>query len=81
MPWIEVISLERATGALKRELEKAMKRAGRIWNIVAIMSQNARVMKASMNMYGATMFEPSPLSRSQREMLVVVVSVANHCLY
>ncbi|MCA9964609.1 MAG: carboxymuconolactone decarboxylase family protein [Anaerolineales bacterium] len=81
MPWIEVIPLEKATGALKRELEKAVKRAGRIWNIVAIMSQNARVMKAAMDMYGATLFGPSPLSRSQREMLAVVVSVTNHCVY
>lgn len=81
MPWIEVISLEKATGVLKQELEKAIQRAGRIWNIVAIMSQNGRVMKASMEMYGAAMFGPSPLSRSQREMLAVVVSVANHCVY
>lgn len=81
MPWIEVIPLEKATGALKRELEKAFKRAGRIWNIVALMSQNARVMKAAMDMYGATLFGTSPLSRSQREMLAVVVSVTNHCLY
>jgi alkylhydroperoxidase family enzyme len=81
MPWIEVISLEKAAGALRRELKKAVKRAGRVWNIVAIMSQNPRVLKASMDMYGAAMFGSSPLSRSQREMLAVVVSAANYCLY
>ena len=45
------------------------------------MSLNGRVMKESMEMYGATMFAESPLSRQQREMLAVVVSKANHCVY
>ena len=81
MPYIKQITLDRATGLVKRELEKAVKRAGRVWNIVQIMSLNGRVMKASMEMYGATMFAESPLSRQQREMLAVVVSVANRCVY
>lgn len=81
MPYIRQITLDRATGLVKRELEKAVKRAGSVWNIVAIMSLNGRVMKASMEMYGATMFAESPLSRQQREMLAVVVSVANRCEY
>ncbi len=81
MPWIKVFSLEEAAGTLKREYEKALKRAGRIWHIVSIMSQNPRVMKSSMDFYGAIMYGRSPLSRSQREMLAVVVSAANHCLY
>ncbi len=81
MPYIKQITLDQATGLLKRELEKAVARAGRVWNIVQIMSLNGRVMKASMDMYGATMFAASPLSRQQREMLAVVVSRANHCVY
>jgi uncharacterized peroxidase-related enzyme len=81
MPWIEVISLEKAKGMLKKEYDAALKRAGRIWHIVSIMSQNPRAMKASMDFYSAIMFGSSPLSRSQREMLAVVVSAVNHCLY
>ena len=81
MPWIEVISLEKARGMLKKEYEAAMKRAGRIWNIVSIMSQNPRTLKTSMDLYSALMYGHSPLSRSQREMLAVVVSAANHCVY
>ncbi len=34
MPWIKTISLEDATGFLKKEYAKAIKRAGRIWNNV-----------------------------------------------
>ena len=81
MPWIEVISLERARGVLKREYELALERAGRIWNIVSIMSQNPRALKSSMGFYSAIMYGRSPLSRSQREMLAVVVSAANQCIY
>lgn len=81
MPYIKQITLDQASGLLKRELEKAVARAGRVWNIVQIMSLNARTMKASMEMYGATMFKESPLSRQQREMLAVVVSRVNHCHY
>ena len=81
MPWINVIPLERAAGLLKQEYENALKRAGRIWHIVSIMSQNPRAMKASMDFYGALMHGRSPLSRSQREMLAVVVSAANECVY
>jgi uncharacterized peroxidase-related enzyme len=81
LPWIKVIPLEEARGLLKKEYEAALKRAGRIWHIVSIMSQNPRTMKASMDFYSAIMFGRSPLSRSQREMLAVVVSAANHCLY
>lgn len=81
MPWIEVIPIERAGSALKREYNAALKRAGRIWNIVSIMSQNPRTMKSSMEFYSALMFGRSPLNRSQREMLAVVVSATNRCIY
>ena len=81
MPRIKVIPLEKARGKLKREYEAALKRAGRIWHIVSIMSLNPRSMKASMDFYGAIMFGRSPLSRSQREMLAIVVSATNHCRY
>lgn len=81
MPWIEVITLENARGALRKEYDAALKRAGRIWNIVSIMSQNPRTLKASMDLYSAVLYGRSPLSRSQREMLAVVVSAANDCVY
>jgi alkylhydroperoxidase family enzyme len=81
MPWIRQILPEEATGLVKQELDKAIKRAGRVWNIVQIMSLNGRVMKASMEMYGATMFADSPLSREQREMLATVVAATQRCEY
>jgi alkylhydroperoxidase family enzyme len=81
VPWIEVIPLKKAKGALRREYDAALKRAGRIWNIVNIMSQNPRALSSSMDLYSALLYGRSPLSRSQREMLAVVVSATNHCVY
>lgn len=81
MPWIEQIPVTEATGLLKREFDKAIKRAGRVWNIVHIMSLNPLVMKTSMDQYGAIMQGRSPLSRAQREMLATVVSVERNCRY
>lgn len=81
MPWIDVIPLEKARGILRKEYETALQRAGRIWHIVSIMSQNPRAMQASMGFYSAILFGRSPLSRSQREMLAVIVSATNHCVY
>ena len=81
MPWIRTIGLDEATGLLKRQLEATLKRAGRIWNIVGIMSLNPRVLRGSIDFYAAVMYGPSPLSRGQRELLAVVVSQTNHCRY
>jgi alkylhydroperoxidase family enzyme len=81
MPWIRQIPHEESSGLLKQEFDKAVARAGRIWNIVRIMSLNPRTLKASMESYGAIMFARSPLSREQREMLATVVAATVGCLY
>ena len=81
MPWIHQISTEEATGLLKQEYDKAIKRAGRIWNIIRIMSLNARALKTSIAFYGAIMHQQSPLSRVQRELLATVVSSELGCHY
>ena len=81
MPWIDVIPLARASGRLKKQYQAALARAGRIWGIVSIMGANPRALETSMAFYGALMHGPSPLSRGRRQMLAVVVSAANHCVY
>lgn len=81
MPYIHQISDEEATGGVKRELDKAHKRAGRVWNIVRIMTPNPEAMRSSISFYSAIMHGKSPLSRAQREMLAVVVSKVNECHY
>jgi len=81
MPWIKQIPIEAASGLLKKQFEAAIKRAGRVWHIVHIMSLNPRVLKTSIDFYGALMMGNSPLSRAQREMLATVVSAELCCHY
>jgi len=83
MPYIQQVEDHNAQQhpAAKAELDKARKRAGRVWNIVRIMTPNPKTLRESMNMYLASMYAGSPLSRAQREMLAVVVSKTNHCVY
>ena len=81
VPYIEEVPPHEATGAARREYEDALSRAGRIWNIVSIMSPNGQAMRDSMRFYGTLMFKDSPLTRSQREMIAVVTSQVNECPY
>ena len=81
MPHIHVHELEETTGVARREYDKAMRRAGRIWNIVSIQCQLPEVMRDSLRLYQSIMFGPSPLTRAQREMLAVVTSSHNECHY
>ena len=81
MPWIKQISIEEAAGLLKTQFDTALKRAGRVWHIVHIMSLNPRTLRDSIGFYSTLMMGESPLSRVQREMLAVVVSTVNECHY
>ncbi len=81
MAWIRTANDDDATPAARTELDAARARAGRVWNIVRVMTPNPGVLRASMQFYRAVMHGPSPLRRYQRELLAVVVSRQNHCVY
>lgn len=81
MAWIKMVEPEKATGALKVEYDKALQRAGKVFNILKVQSLNPHSLHASTEMYLAIIHGPSGLSRSEREMLATVVSWANHCFY
>jgi alkylhydroperoxidase family enzyme len=81
MPWIKQIPIEEATGLLKKQFDEAIKRAGRVWNIVHIMSINPRALRDSIRFYQTIMMGDSPLTRIQREMLATVVSAELDCFY
>jgi len=78
---VHILGYEETTGVARREYDAAMRRAGRIWNIVSVQSQLPEVMRDSMRIYLSIMYGPSPLSRAQREMMAVVTSQANDCHY
>ena len=81
MAWIETVDPASASGLLKRLYDEAVGRAGRVWNILRLMSLRPRQARASMGLYQEVMLGESALSRAEREMVAVVVSAANGCYY
>ena len=81
MAFIKLFKFQESTGLLKKEYEKGLRRAGRIWNILTIQSQTPEILKNSMNLYGSTMFGNSNISRFDSGLLAVVTSISNECEY
>jgi uncharacterized peroxidase-related enzyme len=81
-PWLPWLADEAATGLLKHEYEAAVKRVGKVWHIVRVMSLNPAALQASMRLYTALVHRSSRrLGRAEREMIAIVVSQVNGCHY
>ncbi len=81
MPHIRTIPDADATGQLRDQYVAAIRRAGKVYNIVRIMSLNAPAMRDSMALYITLMYGRSPLPRWVRELIATVVSRSNACFY
>lgn len=81
MAWIRTIEVDEAEGLLERLYDAAIRRAGKVYNIVKIASLKPQIVRSSMDFYMALMHAPGDLTRAQREMIAVAVSRANHCFY
>ena len=81
MAWIKKIEPAEAEGRLGQEYDAAIKRAGRVFQILQVQSLNPGTLHASMGLYAATMHAFSGLSRVERELLATVVSRTNGCFY
>jgi alkylhydroperoxidase family enzyme len=81
MPWIRTVPVGTAQGPLARLYQAAIQRAGRVFKIVELMSAEPAVLESSLGLYRAVMHSGSELSRAERELLAVTVSVANRCHY
>ena len=81
MTHIRTVAPEEATGLLAREYEKAIRRAGRVYNVIGIQGLNPPVLSASVRLYEALMLAPGPLGRDVREMLATVTSRELDCFY
>ena len=81
MPHIRTIPPEEATGELRQEYGRAMRRAGHVARILQLQSLNPPVLRAGVQLYTALMHGPSALTRAQRELIATVVSRANDCFY
>lgn len=82
MAWIKTVHPSQAEGLLKRLYEAAVRRAGKVYQIIEIQSLRPKVLRASTQLYLEVLHSPdSSLSRAQREMIATTVSRINDCFY
>lgn len=81
MAWIKVIDEEQADDALRKAYDEVSGARGNVANILKIHSLHPRVMTTHLALYRELMFGKSELTRIEREMIAVAVSVTNHCHY
>ena len=81
MAHIPYVSADEATGLLRELYDRYSDADGRVDNILRIHALNPRSMRDHHQLYAHLMRGPSPLTRTQREMLAIVVSAENDCFY
>ena len=80
--WIETVPEEDAEGKLAEAyLVCGDSKSGNVDHIMKVHSLNPQSMLDHNNLYRTLMYGRSPLKRSQREMIGVVVSALNNCHY
>ena len=71
-----------ATGLLQRIYDAAIRRAGKVYNVLRVQSVRPHTLSVSVKIYEEIMLsDRSPLSRRQREMIATHVSRLNDCVY
>ncbi|PIQ35131.1 MAG: peroxidase [Bacteroidetes bacterium CG18_big_fil_WC_8_21_14_2_50_41_14] len=81
MPRIRVIEKSEATGRLKEIYDELIVKRGKLAEVHTIQSLRPESIVKHIDLYLEIMFSKSELSRSEREMMAVVVSKTNGCVY
>jgi uncharacterized peroxidase-related enzyme len=81
MAKIKVIAHQEATGRLKDIYDDLVKKRGKLADVHTIQSLRPESIVKHMDLYLEIMFSRSELSRAEREMIAVIVSINNHCEY
>lgn len=83
MAWIKVIESEEATGELKELYDHVTggDDSVELDNILTIHSLHPKTLEAHLLMYEELMHGENNLTKEQREMIGVMVSTANSCVY
>ena len=81
MSRIKVIQHEEATGRLNEIYDDLINKRGKLADVHKIQSLRPESIVAHMDLYMEIMFSKSELSRAEREMMAVIVSVSNGCEY
>lgn len=81
MARIKITSYEESSGRLREIYDEIIEKRGQLAEVYAIQSLNPETIIQHMDLYMQIMYRKSELSRAEREMIGVVVSSANHCVY
>lgn len=81
MSYIHEIEECDAAGDVATLYERIRQKRGRVAHILKVQSLRPSALAHHLDLYMGLMFGPGRLSRSQREMIAVVVSRANRCDY
>ncbi len=81
MARIKVINYEESDGELKSIYDEMIAKRGKLSEVVKIQSLHPSSIKGHIDFYMDIMFSKTSLSRAEKEMIAVVVSVANGCVY
>lgn len=81
MSYIKMIDEEKAEGKLKKAYESIAGSGRKMANVLKVQSLNPEALKSHYQFYRSIMFGKSNLTRAQREMIAIVVSVKNGCFY
>lgn len=81
MSRIKVISYEESNGRLREIYDELISKRGKIADVHSIQSLRPESIVKHMDLYMEIMYSKSELSRAEREMIAVIVSVSNGCEY
>jgi uncharacterized peroxidase-related enzyme len=81
MPWIKIINEKEASAQLKVIYENITKKRDKLSNIMRIHSLLPDTMQKHMDLYLSIMYRSSGLKRDVRELIAIIVSNINECVY
>lgn len=81
MAYIETIDYVKANGKLKEVYDHLIETRGKLAEVHKIQSLDPEAIIRHMDLYVHLMYGKSPLKRAQREMIGVIVSICNSCMY
>ena len=81
MARIKIVDHQESEGRLREIYDDIVRKRGKLAGIHQVQSLRPESIVHHMDLYMEIMFSRSELSRAEREMMAVVVSIANGCRY
>ncbi len=81
MAYIETVDYEKSDGKLREVYDHLIDTRGKLADLHQVQSLDPEAIIRHMDLYVHLMYGKSPLKREQREMIGVIVSICNSCMY